>query len=302
MMIRIYSYKPEGADSTSKAISFGVLGGAAILILLSEILAEYKPILMTAGFVLALFGVLFCSRFMLAGYTYIIESAADGSSPDLVITEQKGKVTTNGRELTYLRVRNILTLYGTKHLVPADVGKIDRCIDVECLSQFAGNDAHLGQYLTASVLHAKACTVDVVLAFAENKCAKGNAQAGKDVHDVSLELCKRTVFVGVSPTASDTFTRKPESEMIVFAVCIEYVFDDFRVAAAAYTLHDVGATAFLLEAIAIAKLEETKVGIAVADVACNAFQTAEKQCLAQHVKVLAKGIDEANQFFALVGL
>jgi hypothetical protein len=90
--------------------------------------------------------------------------------------------------------------------------------------------------------------------------------------------------------------------MIVFAVCIEYVFDDFRVAAAAYTLHDVGATAFLLEAIAIAKLEETEVGIAVADVACNAFQTAEEQCLAQHVKVLAKGIDEANQFFALVGL
>ena len=92
MMIRIYSYKPEGADSTSKAISFGVLGGAAILILLSEILAEYEPILMTAGFVLALFGVLFCSRFLLAGYTYIIESAADGSSPDLIITEQKGKV------------------------------------------------------------------------------------------------------------------------------------------------------------------------------------------------------------------
>lgn len=90
-MVTIYSYKPESADSTSKAISFGVLGGAAILILLSEILSEYKPILQTAGFVLALFGVLFCSRFLLSDYTYIIESAADGSSPDLVITEQKGK-------------------------------------------------------------------------------------------------------------------------------------------------------------------------------------------------------------------
>lgn len=91
MMVSIYSYKPEGADSTTNAISFGILGGAGALILLSEILGQYKPVLQTAGFVLALFGVLFCSRFLLAGYTYIIESAADGSSPDLVITEQKGK-------------------------------------------------------------------------------------------------------------------------------------------------------------------------------------------------------------------
>ena len=90
-MVTLYSYKPESADSTTKAISFGILGGAGALILLSEILAEYKPVLQTAGFVVALFGVLFCSRFLLAGYTYIIESAADGSPPDLVITEQKGK-------------------------------------------------------------------------------------------------------------------------------------------------------------------------------------------------------------------
>lgn len=92
-MIRIYSYKPESADSTTKAIAFVILGGAGALILLSEILAAYKPILQTAGFILALFGVLFCSRFLLSGYTYIIESAADGTPPDLVITEQKGKVT-----------------------------------------------------------------------------------------------------------------------------------------------------------------------------------------------------------------
>ena len=77
-MVTIYSYKPESADSTSKAISFGVLGGAGALVLLSEILPEYKPVLQTAGFILALFGVLFCSRFLLSSYTYIIESAADG--------------------------------------------------------------------------------------------------------------------------------------------------------------------------------------------------------------------------------
>ena len=58
-MVTLYSYKPESADSTTKAISFGILGGAGALILLSEILAEYKPVLQTAGFVVALFGVLF---------------------------------------------------------------------------------------------------------------------------------------------------------------------------------------------------------------------------------------------------
>jgi hypothetical protein len=92
-MVNVYSYKPESADSTTKAIAFAILGSAGALILLSEILAEYKPILLTAGFVIALFGVLFCSRFLLSGYTYIIESAADGTPPDLVITEQKGKIT-----------------------------------------------------------------------------------------------------------------------------------------------------------------------------------------------------------------
>ena len=92
-MINLYSYKPEGADSTTKSIAFAILGGAGALILLSEMLTEYKPVLLTAGFIIALFGVLFCSRFLLSSYTYIIESAADGSSPDLVITEQKGKVT-----------------------------------------------------------------------------------------------------------------------------------------------------------------------------------------------------------------
>lgn len=93
MMVTLYSCKPESADKLSKAISFAILGGAAILILLSEILSEYKPILQTAGFIIALFGVMFCSRFLLSGYTYLLESAADGSSPDLVITEQKGKTT-----------------------------------------------------------------------------------------------------------------------------------------------------------------------------------------------------------------
>ncbi len=90
-MMKIYSYSPEKGDSTSKAIAFAVLGGATILIMLGEFLSEYKPILQTAGFVLAMAGVLVCSRFLLSGYTYSLE-AAEGASPDLVIVENKGKV------------------------------------------------------------------------------------------------------------------------------------------------------------------------------------------------------------------
>lgn len=92
-MITIYSYSPERADATSKAISFSILSAAGVLLIISEFLTEYKPIFQTAGFVIALFGVLFCSRFLMSEYTYILESAADGSPPDLVITERKGKVT-----------------------------------------------------------------------------------------------------------------------------------------------------------------------------------------------------------------
>ncbi len=88
--MNIYSYTPERVESTSKTIAFCILGGAAILVLLGEFVGEYKPILQTAGFVLAMGGVLVCSRFLLSGYTYNIE-AADGASPDLVIIEHKGK-------------------------------------------------------------------------------------------------------------------------------------------------------------------------------------------------------------------
>lgn len=90
-MIPIYSYKPEHADSTSKVISFVVLGAAAALIMLGEILKEYQPLLMTAGFVLAMCGVLVCIRFLLSTYTYIIEADTEAGIADLVITEIKGK-------------------------------------------------------------------------------------------------------------------------------------------------------------------------------------------------------------------
>jgi len=90
-MIPIYSYKPEHADSTSKAIAFAVLGAAAALIMLGEILKEYQPLFITAGFVLAMAGVLVCIRFLLSAYTYIIEADTESGIADLVITEMKGK-------------------------------------------------------------------------------------------------------------------------------------------------------------------------------------------------------------------
>lgn len=90
--MKIYSYSPPRGDSVSKTLAFVIFGGAAILVLLAEFLPEISPILKTGGFVLAMAGLLVCTRFLLLGYTYSIESAADCTPPDLVIVENKGKV------------------------------------------------------------------------------------------------------------------------------------------------------------------------------------------------------------------
>lgn len=91
-MVTIYSYTPQSADKKGKAVCLAILGTAGVLILLSELFAEYKPVLMTAGFIIALFGILACTRFLMTSYTYSLESGADGTPPDLVIREMRGKV------------------------------------------------------------------------------------------------------------------------------------------------------------------------------------------------------------------
>lgn len=90
--MKIYSYSPPRGDSVSKTLAFCILGGALVVVMLAEFLPEAAPILQTGGFVLAMAGLLVCTRFLLSGYTYNLESAADGTSPDLVIVENKGKV------------------------------------------------------------------------------------------------------------------------------------------------------------------------------------------------------------------
>ena len=90
--MKIYSFSPPRGDSVSKALAFVLLGGAAIAVMLAEFLQGIASILQTGGFALAMAGLLVCTRFLLSGYTYSIESEADGTSPDLVIVENKGKI------------------------------------------------------------------------------------------------------------------------------------------------------------------------------------------------------------------
>ena len=92
MMLTLYSHTPESGDPKSRAVCFSTLGTAGALILLSEILSAYKPILMTAGFIVALFGIAVCARLLMTSYTYSLESSADGTPPDLVIRERRGKL------------------------------------------------------------------------------------------------------------------------------------------------------------------------------------------------------------------
>jgi hypothetical protein len=91
-MITLYSHTPEGGDRKSRAVCFATLGVAGALILLSEVFAAYKPVFQTLGFIIALFGILLCARLLMTSYTYSLEAAADGTPPDLVIRERRGKI------------------------------------------------------------------------------------------------------------------------------------------------------------------------------------------------------------------
>lgn len=89
--MKIYSYSPPKGGTAVQTVAFCLFGAAAALIMLGEIIPEYKPVLLTGGFVLAMAGLPVCTRFLLSGYTYGIESEADGGAPDLVIVENRGK-------------------------------------------------------------------------------------------------------------------------------------------------------------------------------------------------------------------
>ncbi len=90
--MNIYSYSPQKGDSISRVLTFALLGGGGLLVLLGAVFPDYEPFFWTLGFILLMAGLLVCTRFLLSGFTYNIESTADGTPPDLVIIENKGKV------------------------------------------------------------------------------------------------------------------------------------------------------------------------------------------------------------------
>ena len=82
-----------------------------------------------------------------------------------------------------------------------------------------------------------------------------------------LQFGKRSFLVGMCPTAAHALACAPQAQMIVLAIGVEHVLDDFGVAAAAYARDDFGAALLGLELVAVAKLEEAQVGVLVAHVA-----------------------------------
>ena len=104
------------------------------------------------------------------------------------------------------------------------------------------------------------------------------------------------------PRAADALARDPQAEVVVLAVGIEDMLDDFGVAAGADTGDDVGALLLGVEVVAVAELEELHVATTAVHVAADALQAAEEQRLAQHGKVLRERIQQAHTVLGLVAL
>lgn len=87
----IYSYSPPRGNTAAKILTYTLTGAALIFMVAGSLFPDYDPILKTVAFALMMAAVLVCTRYLLLGYTYSIESGETGA-PDLVIVENKGKV------------------------------------------------------------------------------------------------------------------------------------------------------------------------------------------------------------------
>ncbi|MGM9642094.1 MAG: hypothetical protein ACI3XI_02680 [Eubacteriales bacterium] len=86
-----YSYSPPRGDKVSTAITYILICAAVVLLILSEVLADIKPFFQASGFAAILIAVMFCSRYVLSGYTYTVRLSDDGERADLVVVENRGK-------------------------------------------------------------------------------------------------------------------------------------------------------------------------------------------------------------------
>lgn len=87
----VYSYSPPRGNTAAKILTWVLVAAALILMVAGSIFPDLDPILKTSAFALMMAAVLVCTRFMLLGYTYSVETS-DSGAPDLVIVENKGKV------------------------------------------------------------------------------------------------------------------------------------------------------------------------------------------------------------------
>lgn len=86
-----YSYSPPRGDRVSTALTYVLIGAAAVLLVLGEVFSGIKPIFQASGFAAILIAVMFCTRYMLSGYTYTVSISDDGSRADLEVVENRGK-------------------------------------------------------------------------------------------------------------------------------------------------------------------------------------------------------------------
>ena len=74
----VYSYSPPSGNKAAKILTSVLVGTGLLFMIASALMPDLDPILKTIAFALMMASVLVCTRYMLVGYTYSIESGESG--------------------------------------------------------------------------------------------------------------------------------------------------------------------------------------------------------------------------------
>ena len=104
----------------------------------------------------------------------------------------------------------------------------------------------------------------------------------EDIAHVCLQLAERGLLVRVCPRAFYTVSCYPESEEVLFCICLDRIL---------FVL------LLLVERVAVSALEEVEVSILPVRIAHYSLQSSEEQCTTHHVKVGREGIHNVYKCF-----
>ena len=209
-------------------------------------------------------------QLLLAG----LDHATDVVVGHLTVHEQR-QVAAQRQRLGQVGVLDVLLHRQLAGEVPVNLCIIDRLVHVKLLGYRLVNDTHHGDGLAAMVAVAQGGIEDFVLILLDDQVMEVDAHIDQHVLEVGLEVIDSEFPHLVGPRLVVVVAAEPHRHLGALAVGGECFF----------LLTDAAVVA-----IDVAELVETQVGVLVVDVAGDALQTAEQQCLTHDVQVAAEGI------------